>query len=114
MQFRRNLRESSVGFCLRRSISKGANRAIAGNWNETNGFNGNFWNPRDVNPNLHLAPLVVSCYVNSFVILSILQAFFRFPEDLLGGGYSFFLLDTGCLWQVSTGFLGDLILHLSF
>ncbi len=41
------------------SEKRGANRAIAGDWRETDGFYGYFWRPRRVNPRLGLAPLVV-------------------------------------------------------
>lgn len=37
----------------------GAGRALAGSWNEANGFNGFFWEPDAVHPSLRLAPLVV-------------------------------------------------------
>ncbi len=70
---------------LRRNIIKGANRANFGNWNETNGANANLWKSGNVNPNLRLALLIVSCRVNYAVNESILQAFFLFLEDLLGG-----------------------------
>ena len=41
------------------SENRGASRAIAGPWDETDGFNGHFWFPRVVSPDLRLAPLVV-------------------------------------------------------
>lgn len=40
------------------SEKQGADRAIAGYWDETNGFHGYFWHPDVVGPDLRLAPLV--------------------------------------------------------
>ncbi len=41
------------------SDQPGARRAVAGYWNATNGFLGDFWDPGNVDPGVGLAPLVV-------------------------------------------------------
>ena len=79
-------------------LIKGANRASVGNWNETNGLNANFWNSDNVNPNLRLAPVIVSCSKH-FENVSILQAFYLFLGVLLGGGYNLFPLGIDYLWR---------------
>lgn len=89
----------------------GANRAIVGNWNETNGLNVNFNHPDNVNPNLRLAPLIVSYFEGFAGRAAIHLAFYLFLEGVLVALDTFYRLGSEYLYLVLKEFLKGLVLY---